>query len=213
MTSGGLSCPAWSRPRASACLWVLMLPLLASGCVSKPPQRPGELCAIFAEKPGWHRSAQRMERKWKIPVPIAMAFVHRESSYKARAKPPRTRFLGFIPGPRPSSAYGFAQATDPTWREYVKDAGSMLSDRDDFGDAIDFIGWYNDRSHRGLGIARNDAYRLYVAYYAGPGGYKAGKWRRNKTIKRYASIVSDRAARYGAQYRRCSRAPKRFLFF
>lgn len=192
---------------------VLGLLLLTTGCATRPPQQPDDLCQVFAERPGWHRSAARMERKWHIPVPIAMAFVHRESSYRARARPPRTRFLWLFPGPRPSSAFGYAQATDPTWREYVREAGSWFSDRDDFADAIDFIGWYNDRSHRKLGIARNDAYRLYVAYYAGPGGYQAGKWRRNKTIRRYASIVSDRAARYQAQYRRCSRAPRRFLFF
>ncbi len=204
-----MSRQAWMRVQWT----VLSLLVLSAGCATRPPQQPDDLCQVFAERPGWHRSAVRMQRKWKIPVPIAMAFVHRESSYRARARPPRTRFLWLFPGPRPSSAFGYAQATDPTWREYVQEAGSWFSDRDDFADAIDFIGWYNDRSHRRLGIARNDAYRLYVAYYAGPGGYRAGKWRRNKTIRRYASIVSDRAARYQAQYRRCGRAPRRFLFF
>ena len=193
----------------------MLLALLVAlpACVSKPPAQPDQLCAIFSEKPGWHRAAHRMYKKWGIPVPVAMAFVHRESSYRARAKPPRTKLLWVIPWRRPSTAYGYAQATDPAWREYLAAEGGWTSDRDDFADAMDFIGWYNHRSHKRLGITKGDAYRLYVAYYVGPGGYKQGKWRRDPTVQKYASIVSDRAARYAAQYQHCKKPPSRFRFF
>ena len=183
---------------------------LVPGCVSAPPAEPDQLCAIFAEKPGWHRSAHRMYKKWGVPVPVAMAFVHRESAYQAKAKPPRGKLLWVIPWRRPSSAYGYAQATDPAWREYLADAGGWFADRDDFADAMDFIGWYNHRSSRDLKIGKADAYRLYVAYYMGPAGYRSGRWQKNSTVRRFASTVSDRAARYTAQYQRCSRPPSRF---
>ena len=55
------------------------------------------------------------------------------------------------------------------------------ADRDDFGDTIDFIGWYNNVSNEQLGIDKQDAFRLYLAYHEGHGGYRnkvtvAGYW-------------------------------------
>lgn len=186
---------------------------LLPGCASKPPAQPLELCRIFAEKPGWHRSAQKMEKRWGIPVPVAMAFVQRESAYRAKARPPRDRILWIIPWKRPSSAYGYAQATDPAWQEYLDSAGRFRSSRDRFASAIDFVGWYNARSHRQLGIPRDDAYHLYVAYYAGPGAYRSGSWQRNAQARQYATKVAARAASYQRQYQKCPRPPRRFLFF
>ena len=46
------------------------------------------------------------------------------------------------------------------------------------GDALDFIGWYNDTSHRRLGLSKGDAYSLYLAYYSGHGGYARGTWKK-----------------------------------
>ena len=43
------------------------------------------------------------------------------------------------------------------------------ADRDDFNDAIDFIGWYNDQSSRRSKISKSDAYNLYLAYHEGQG--------------------------------------------
>ena len=189
------------------------VPLFLTSCASRPPSKPLELCDIFAERPGWHRAAVRMEKRWKIPVPVAMAFVQRESAYRAKARPPRDKLLWIIPWKRPSSAYGYAQATNPTWQEYLDDAGGWRSSRDRFASAIDFVGWYNARSHRTLGIPRDDAYHLYVAYYAGPGGYRSGRWQRNQQVRGYADKVAARAASYQRQYRSCPRPPKRFWLF
>lgn len=186
---------------------------LLSACVSSPPSQPLELCAIFAEKPGWHRSAQRMQKKWGVTVPVAMAFVYRESAYRAKVRPPRTKLLWVIPWRRPTSARGFAQATLPAWREYLDEAGGFRASRVRFASAIDFVGWYNARSHRTLGIPRNDAYHLYVAYYAGPTGYRSGSWQRNQQVRDYASKVAARAASYQRQYQKCPTPKKRFGLF
>ena len=94
------------------------------------------------------------EREWGLPIPVGMAFVHRESSYVADAKPPRGRLLWVIPWRRPSSAYGYAQATDEAWSDYRKATSRWMVDRDDFSDALDFIGWYNDRSARTLRLSK-----------------------------------------------------------
>jgi hypothetical protein len=87
-----------------------------------------------------------------------MAFVHQESRFVAKAKPPRRKILGFIPGPRPSDAYGYSQALQSTWDAYKRSAGRYGADRDDFGDAIHFVGWYNHQSWKRNGIDRHDAY-------------------------------------------------------
>jgi hypothetical protein len=173
------------------------------GCSVAPPEKPDDVCEIFDERPKWYRQALAAQKDWDMPVAVGLAFVHRESSYQSDAKPPRGRFLWVFPGRRPSSAYGYAQATDAAWKDYQAATGAWLVERDNFGDALDFIGWYNYRSSRHLGIAKNDAYHLYLAYYAGVSGYASGKWKRNERIKGYARKVSNRANQYQRQLDRC----------
>ncbi len=180
-----------------------LLVLVLAGCSSTPPQSPDDVCKVFREKPGWYRDARSAERTWGIPIHVAMAFVHKESSYVSDARPPRGRLLWVIPWFRPSSAYGYAQATDEAWQDYRHARGGLFADRADFDDAIDFIGWYNHRSARTLNIPRDDAYHLYVAYYEGPTGYRHGSWRSDSKVKGYARKVADRAARYRRQLAGC----------
>ncbi len=180
-----------------------LLILLLPGCASAPPSDPNNLCEILREKDDWYGDAKRAQKRWGTPIPILLAFVHRESSFVANAKPPRGRILWVIPGRRPSSAFGYAQATDETWQDYKKDRGGWFKDRDDFRDAMDFIGWYNDRSAKRLKISKADAYRLYLAYHEGHGGYSRGSYQNKANVRRYAEIVADRAARYSSQFAVC----------
>lgn len=186
---------------------------IVSGCASAPPNDPGNICQIFREKPGWYRDVQKAERRWKIPAHVIMAHTRRESSYIHDARPERTKLLWFIPWKRPSSAYGYAQATNETWFDYKRATGRRGADRDDFGDAMDFIGWYLDRSHRALGIPRNDARNLYLSYHEGLSGYRSGKWKRNAWLKGAAGKVATDAARYESQLAECRRSLKRKRFF
>lgn len=182
---------------------LLATSIALASCTANPPRKPNNICSVFDEKRGWQKAARKAQRRWGLPVHVAMAFVHRESSYVANAKPPRKRLLGLVPWSRLSSAYGYAQATDEAWEDYLKDTKRWFVDRDNFADALDFIGWYNHRSHRQLGIAKDDAYRLYVAYYAGPSGYRRGAWQKSATIKGYANKTANQARRYQQQLRSC----------
>ncbi|MCY3641767.1 MAG: hypothetical protein OXH37_12205, partial [Gammaproteobacteria bacterium] len=164
-----------------------------------PPKRPDNLCAIFQEKVSWYQAAKRARSNWGLPVPMGMAFIHRESSFRSDARPERQRLFGVVPWLRPSDAFGYAQATDAAWSDYKKATGALFPERDDFKDALDFIGWYNDRSHRQLGIAKTDAYRLYLAYYSGLTGYAERVWRREPAVLSYARKAADRTARYRGQ--------------
>ncbi len=179
--------------------------IAVGSCAANPPRHPNNACHIFDEKSSWYKAARKANKKWGMPIHVGMAFVHRESHYVADAKPPRKKLLGLVPWRRLSSAYGYAQATDEAWEDYLADTNRWFVDRDDFADAMDFIGWYNHRSHKHLGIPKQDAYRLYLAYYTGPSGYKRGVWKSSPTIRSYAEKVRHQAGRYAQQLKQCGR--------
>lgn len=183
---------------------VLLLSVLG-GCAvnTTPPARPSNLCSIFKEKPEWYRAAKKSQKKWGTPMQIMMAIMYQESSFKHNAQPPRPWFL-FIPLPRKSSAYGYAQAQDPVWGEYQAQAGSWFSSRESFSDAIDFIGWYNAKSRKLNGVSLWRADLLYLNYHDGWGGYRRGTWKAKGWLRKTAQKVSWRASEYGEQLRRCN---------
>lgn len=180
--------------------------LMVSSCSSSPPADPHDLCQIFAEKPGWWRASLASEKRWRIGVDVMMAVMYRESAYVHDARPPRGRLLWVVPWKRPSSAFGYAQATDPTWRDYQRDTGRHRADRDSFRDAIDFVGWYLARSHEELGISRTSAKHHYLAYHQGPAGYRTGSWSKVGWLVKAAESVEHRAGRYGAQLQSCRKS-------
>ncbi len=179
--------------------------LLAAGCTTAPPEQQDNLCDIFEEKSGWYKQARKSERRWGSPIPVMMAFIHQESSFRARAKPPRKKILWVIPGPRPASAKGYSQATNETWSAYKKSTGRWTADRNDFADAIDFVGWYNDQSNKKVRIKKDDAYNLYLAYHEGHGGYAKRSYRNKKWLKDVAGKVTTRSNTYSAQLKTCEK--------
>ncbi len=194
-----------SLPAAALAAGLVWLYMTVAGCSARAPANIDDACAIFRERHSWFDDARQAERRWGVPIEVQLAIIHQESRFRSRVQPPRRRLLGFIPGPRPSSAYGYTQAVETTWNEYRRATGRRGADRDDFGDACDFIGWYAARSSRRLGIAKSDAYRLYLAYHEGDGGYRRGSYRRKPWLMRVASKVERRAERYRRQLAGCRR--------
>lgn len=185
---------------------VMFLPtltLMACSSLPAPPRNALNLCAVFAEKTDWQKPAHRTERRWGVPVSVLMATMYHESSYRADARPPRRYFLGFIPGPRPSTAYGYAQALDGTWDEYVSRNSRWFASRDDFDDAIDFIGWYHHLSTRAIGIRSDDIYNLYLAYHEGRGGFMRNSYLEKPWLVRYAERVRETEGNYRQQLGAC----------
>lgn len=184
--------------------WLSLLILLVlTGCASSPPQNPDNICSMFDERRSWYKGAVKSERRWGVPVWVSLAIIYQESSFEARAKPPRTKILWVIPGPRPSSAFGYAQVLDETWNDYKEAAGNWGARRSDFRDAVDFIGWYNYNSYRRNGIGRDDAYNLYLAYHEGNGGYARGTYRDKAWLMDAARSVQGRADNFRNQYEGC----------
>lgn len=196
--------------RYSYFLSVLLLSLL-SGCSGNPPKETHDnICAIYDYDDDWEDAAKDAAEEWGIPEYILMAFVHQESRFKSDAQPARPYFLGIIPLPRSSSAYGYSQAQDPAWYDYQKATGNWSARRSNIEDAVDFIGWYNYQSYKRNGISRRDAYNLYLAYHEGHGGYKRKTYRNKSWLKKVASKVKKRAQKYKNQLKKCGKyqAPK-----
>ncbi|NGO00353.1 hypothetical protein G5S52_22875 [Grimontia sp. S25] len=183
--------------------WLLVLcALVLTGCATPPPKNPDNLCSIFRQYDDWYEDAVDMEDEWGTPIHIAMAFVKQESSYVHDAVPPRDYVLWVIPWGRVSSAYGYAQAQDPAWSDYQK-ATRNGGSRTDFGDAMQFIGWYTSETQKQLGISKWDAYNQYLAYHEGRGGFKRGTYKSKPKVMQVARKVERQAQTYGGQLRSC----------
>ena len=187
------------------CVIVLLMALGVSACSTSTsrPANPEDLCAIFQEKSDWYEATLDMTKKWGTPPQVPMAMMYQESSFRYDAQPPMRYFL-FIPLGRPSSAYGFAQVKDETWADYQRETGNRWADRDDFADAIDFMGWYTAKAQKVNGVSKWDAYRQYLNYHEGWGGYRRGTYKQKAWLMRTAQKVEARSRRYAAQYRQCN---------
>jgi len=176
-----------------------------SGGRSDPPRNLDNACAIKADNPRWLRDLAKVERRYGIPAEVILATIYHESGFNARARTPMQYKLGVIPTGRRSTAYGYPQALDGTWDWYKKETRNFRAKRHRFGDAVDFMGWYMDISHKRNGIAKTDAYNNYLAYHQGHTGYKRGSYKSKRWLLGVASKVSARAKRYGAQLESCWR--------
>lgn len=182
---------------------LLLLPLLLSACATSPPVNQDNICAIFREKDDWYEDAKDAQDKWQIAIPIQLAFIHQESRFVHDARPPRKKYLGFIPGARASNSYGYSQALTGTWKAYQRGTGHYGADRDDFADSVDFIAWYNRQSVKRSGIDAADTYHLYLAYHEGHGGFNKRSFKKKAWLKKVATKVSVRARKYASQLAAC----------
>lgn len=177
--------------------------MLLSGCVTPPPSDSSNVCRIFEEKRSWYKQVRRAAKRWDSDIAIIMAFIHQESRFVGNARPPRSKILWVLPGPRASNAYGYAQALNSTWDWYRKSSGRWGADRKDIGDAADFIGWYNRQSKNLSKIAVNDPYNLYLAYHEGHGGFNRKTFKRKAWLEGVAKKVESRSIRYRKQLAVC----------
>jgi hypothetical protein len=168
----------------------------------QPPTRQDDICAIFDQRPAWRKAVYASSLKWGAPVPVQMAIIWRESSFRSHVRPPQKVYMG-VATAHISSAYGFAQAIDGTWEWYRRDTGNMRADRTNWYDATDFVGWYMAKSFASNGIGMHDAFNQYLAYHEGHTGHRKGSYRAKPWLTEVAAKVAGQAARYRGQLRQC----------
>lgn len=195
-------------------LVILALAVLA-GCATAPPEQQDDACVFLKDNRDWYTAVRKSAKKWGAPMGLQLAIIKQESGFQHDAKPPRgkRRMLGLLPGKRPSDAYGYAQALESTWDEYRRATGERGADRDDFDDAVDFIGWYINRSGKIAGIGQFDYRAHYLAYHEGPNGYLQGTWRSKRWLIDVANRVDRDAGRYENQIQGCRKDLKRRWLF
>ena len=188
-------------------LRALVIVLLAASCggggSGTSPRNLDDACSILEQRPHYFRAMRAAERKWGVPVHVQMATIYQESKFISDARTPLRFTLGVIPMGRQSSAFGYSQALDGTWDEYVEEQGGWRARRDDIHDATDFMGWYMAQSNEQLGIPFSDARRHYLAYHEGRTGYRRGSYNAKSWLMRVADDVGERSRIYQVQLAGC----------
>jgi hypothetical protein len=199
-------------PQHNAFWRFAIVPALLCTCLtacSSTPQRPhhtstSNACVLFQKHPSWYWEALQTYNRWQVPISVQMAIMQRESDFQAGARPQKKTYFGFIPSATNlTSAYGYAQALNGTWKQYQNDTKRYNTTRDQFGDASDFIGWYCNKANKTLKIQLNNAYSLYLAYHEGLAGYANQTYKDKPWLLDVAVTVQDRANEYRQQIRQC----------
>jgi hypothetical protein len=153
---------------------ILLLSFLLSiiSACSSVPKNTADGCSIFSEKYFWYKHSKKAEKKWGTPIYLQLAIIKMESDFDWLAKPQRQKIFKVIPYKRPSSSFGYSQAVKGTWKQYKEDTGNKFASRASYKDSVDFIGWYTNKTKSILKIPLTDAFRQYLAYHEGWGGYK-----------------------------------------
>ena len=172
-------------------------------CTSNQQINTADSCIIFEQKKNWYKATKQSYDKWNTPIALQLAIINQESSFNQFAKPERKKILGFIPGSRPSTAFGYAQVTNPTWDWYKSKTENKNASRANFYDITDFIGWYTDKTESLLKISKEDAFRQYLAYHEGWGGYK--NYKNNQKVIGLAKKVEKQSNKYKSQLQDCQK--------
>lgn len=206
--------PRWSRwqrglGEVSLLGWMSAVCLLTvlvvyAGFAFLRPMNLDDICSVLDAREGWYEAVQKSHSRWGTPIPVMMAIMHQESKFVADARPGYKWFLGVIPYARQSTAFGYAQALDGVWGDYRSRTGNEQARRDNFADAVDFVGWYTRDTERLTGVSRNDAYGQYLAYHEGRSGYRRGSYNQKLWLLGVAAKVERRMVMYSEQYKRCS---------
>jgi hypothetical protein len=182
-------------------------------CTSNKQINTADSCIIFDQKKNWYKATKKSYDKWSTPIALQLAIINQESSFSQFAKPERKKIFGIFPGSRPSTAFGYAQVTNPTWDWYKTKTGNNNASRANFLDVTDFIGWYTTQSKNLVGISKNDFYNQYLAYHEGQGGWKRESYLDKSWLIEVAKTVERSAKIYNNQLKECESSLNKKGFF
>lgn len=192
---------------------VSILFIFVIACTSNQQINTANSCIIFDEKRNWYKATKKSYDKWGTPIALQLAIINQESAFSQFAKPKRKKILGIFPGSRPSTAFGYAQVTNPTWEWYKTKTQNNNASRANFSDVTDFIGWYTTQSKNIVGISKNDFYNQYLAYHEGQGGWKKESYLDKLWLIEVAKTVERNAKTYNNQLKDCESSLNKKGFF
>lgn len=190
----------------------LLVPLLAlavgacSTLAAKPSNgQIADACLLLQRNKGWHEALRDTARNWGAPMGFQLALIKQESSFTPDARPPRgeSQWFGLVQGDHISSAMGYSQALEGTWKMYQERTGKWSASRTSFRDASDFIGWYFNTNGQRVGVGQYDYRAHYLIYHEGATGYQKGTWKNKAWLVDVAARVAAQAARYESQISQC----------
>ena len=132
------------------------------------PRQPDNLCQLFRGEEDWYEAAVATREKWGVPIQILMAIMRQESSLKRMHSHRWSTFVDISHWAR-QRCLRLCSGKEGCLGEYVEETGNWFADRDDFSDAIDFIGWYMDKTSQVNKVSKWDAYHQYLNYHEGRG--------------------------------------------
>jgi len=194
----------WKRLTAA------LLALAAGACASIAPtpsnREIADACLLLQRNQEWHDALRETARNWGAPMGFQLAVINQESSFDADARPPRgeSQWFGLVQGDYISSATGYSQALDGTWKMYQEKTGKWNATRTSFRDASDFIGWYFNTNGQRVGVDQYDYRAHYLIYHEGATGYLNGTWKAKGWLVDVAAKVAAQAARYESQISNCA---------
>ena len=177
--------------------------MVRSGGYSKQERESTNICELLDEKVRWYQAVKKSEEKWGAPMHLQLAIIYQESHFASNAKPPRNKIFGIIPGARPTTSFGYTQAKKTTWDWYQLKTGNKSAKRDNFADAVDFVGWYVNQSLLRSKISKTNAYRQYLAYHEGHGGYNNKTYENKDWLIDIAKNVEKKSNTYKSQLSQC----------
>ena len=186
-------------------VFALSIILSLSSCATSSSKdiNYNNICEIFTSKKRWYKHAKRSTEKWGGNIHLAMAIIYQESTFNRKARPKSTKILGFIPGARPSNAYGYSQALKSTFAEYKQATNKGGAKRSWFKDAFDFVQWYINNTHKRNKVSKWDYKNQYLNYHEGHGGYARGTYANKAWLINAAKSVEARSKRYAEQLKGC----------
>ncbi len=184
---------------------VITVCIFISSCDKRPSKyQQNNICALFHAHPNWYKAAKLSQKRWGTPIWAQMAVIHQESRFSAEAKAKNKTLIGVpIPFTHKSTAYGYSQALNETWknyRVYTKNSGAM---RNNFKYATDFVAWYLYRARKYLHLSNNQMADLYYAYHEGINGYRKKNHLKRDGLDLAARQVAKQAGIYEKQLNSC----------
>lgn len=175
---------------------ILMLAgiITISGCSVTESYRTNhydDACKMLNQNKDWFKSSLLSYRRWGVPISTQLAVIKTESSFNNDASA------------KTSTAYGFAQALNGTFKEYKEETGNANAVRSSYRDSVDFIGWYFSKTTTQINHSSYDAESFYLAYHEGIGGYKNKTYLKKDWLVKKAKQTQRLANKYRIQINKC----------